>query len=184
MLSTDEARALITTSLSDDDLEDVIAREEAWLARRIGPLDAERIETFVTEDGDEALRLTRPTSAVSVEDDGGDVPDVELRGWSDVIRTAGDWSGDVLVTYTPSDEPEVKRALITLVRLTLGESAYAQESAGGYSSAVVLADQRQARYSAWRSLLRPRQPTMTRLRSAIPSGGRTLGAVATEASGS
>jgi hypothetical protein len=52
MLTTAQARALITTSLSDQDLDEVIAREEAWLARRIGPLEGERVETFQTVFGD------------------------------------------------------------------------------------------------------------------------------------
>jgi hypothetical protein len=184
MLSVEEVRAVITTSLSDSDLTDVIAREEAWLERRIGPLEGERVETFLTTDGDEALRLTRAASSVSVEDDSGLVTDVALRGWSNVIRTAGSWSGDALVTYEPDDGEEVRRALLTLVRLTLGESAYASQSSGGYSYSVALADQRQMRFQAWRTLLRPRQPMMTRLRSAIPSGGRTVTAVAVEAVGS
>lgn len=183
MLTKEEARALITTSLSDDDLEDVIAREEAWLARRIGPLEGERVETFVSVDGDEVLRLTRPALAVAVEDDSGARTDFELRGWSDIVPT-GTWSGDVLVTYTPTDESEVRRALVTAVRLTVSESAYAQQSAGGYSATTDVSAQRTVRFALWRSLLRPRTPSTTRLRSAIPFGGKSVGPVGVEASGS
>lgn len=179
MLSEAEARALITTSLSTSELEDVIAREEEWLARRIGPLEGERLETFVTQDGDEVLRLTRPTTEATVEDDSGDREDWELRGWSDIVPS-GSWRGDVRVGYTPSDALEVKRVLITLVRLTVNESAYASQSAGGYAVAVDTQSVRTVRYAAWRSLLRQRAPSTTRLRSTIPFGGKSLGAVAVE----
>jgi hypothetical protein len=179
MLTVDEARALITTSLSDPDLADIIAREEAWLSRRIGPLEGERVETFVSSDGDEVLRLTRPTLDVALEDDSGEVTFFSLRGWADLIPDGISWRGDVLATYTPSDSLEVRRALVTLVRLTVQETTFAQEAAAGYSVAADSARERAMRYAAWRSLLRPRQPTTTRLRSAIPSGGKSIAAVQT-----
>ncbi len=182
MLDVAEARALITTSLSDADLEDVIEREEAWLARRIGPLEGERVETFVTPDGDETLRLTRPAATVAVEDDGGDVTAYSLRPWSDVLPGSLDgashsWNGDVRVGYTPADELEVKRALVTLVRLTVSETAYQSQAAGGYSAGVDYQALRVVRYQTWRTLLRPAGPTTTRLRSTIPFGGRSVGPV-------
>jgi hypothetical protein len=187
MLEVAEARALITTSLTDEDLAAVIAREEDWLARRIGPLEGERVETFVTADGDEVLRLTRPALEVVVQDDRGAVTDFRVRRWSDVVPggdgSALSWQGDVLVTYIPDDEGDVKRALITLVRLTLNESAYAAEGAQGYSVTSDVQAQRTVRYATWRSLLRPRSPQTVRLRSAI-LGGRSLGPVAVTASGS
>ena len=186
MLDLDIAQAHITTTLTDAMLEDAITREEAWLARRIGPLDGERVETFITDDGDEVLQLQRPasTTGMVVEDAGGAVTDYELRGWSDLVRTSGSWSGAVTVTYTPDDSDEVVRALITLLRLSVHESAYQSQAAGGYSSTISLQDQRQMRYSAWRSLLRPVQATTTRLKSAIPAGGESIGSVVREAAAS
>ena len=166
MLSTAEARALITTSLSDSDLGDVISREEAWLARRIGPLEGERVETFASVSGTEGLRLSRPTDAVTVEDEAGPMTAVEVVGWGDVILdpdSGRGWNGDVQVTYTPSDSEEVKRALVTLLRLTLAESGYASQSAGGYSVATDVDAQAKLRYRAWRSLLRPRQASSLRI---------------------
>lgn len=184
MLDLDTARAHITTSLSDADLTDAITREEAWLARRIGPLEGERVETFIAPDGDEVLQLQRPATSVDVADDGGAITAVDIRGWSDLVRTSGSWTGDVLVTYTPADEDEVVRALITLLRLSVHESAFQSQSAGGFSSTISLHDQRTMRFSAWRSLLRPARPTTTRLRSAIPAGGDTVSSVSREASAS
>jgi len=182
VLSVDEARALITTSLSDADLQDVIDREESWLTRKVGPLTGERTQFFVPEDGDEVLRLTRHTSAVSIEDDDGAYSSASLRGWSDVVPSSSDaWTGQVEVTYTPDDEDEVKRAVLLLVRLQVNASAYAAESAGGFSAQTDFGAQKDLRYNAWKSLLRPSVPNTTRLTSAVPAGGYTIGPVATEA---
>lgn len=184
MLTVAEARVLVTTSVDDADLADLIAREEAYLAARVGPLEGERSETFVTLDGDEVLRLQRQTDAVTVDDDNGSVSDCQLRPWADVVRTAGAWSGEVVVSYTPNDSDIVKRSLITLLRLTLNESAFASEAAGDYNVTSDPEAQRMARWRAWRTLLRPAQPTTVRLQSAIATGGRHIVAVAREATGS
>lgn len=185
LLTVAEARAVITTSLDDDALEDVIDREESWLAVKVGPLSGERIETFVTEDGDEVLRLTRHTSSVTVSDDNGAYSGASLRKWADVVpATATAWNGDVEVTYTPDDELSVKRSVITLVRLALGESAYQSESAGGYASTVDRWAQRDMRWAAWSTLLRPPIPSSSRLKSSVAPGGYSIGPVETEAAGS
>lgn len=185
VLSVAECRALVTTSLSDDDLQDIIDREESWLAHRVGPLTGERSQTFLTEDGDEVLRLTRHTDSVTVEDDDGAYSLASLRGWSDVLPASTDpWNGDTTVTYTPDDEHDVRRAIVTLVRLTLSESGYQAESAGGYSATSDPLARKDMRYTAWRSLLRPPVPASTRLVSAVPAGGLSISPVSTEATGS
>lgn len=179
MLTTAEARALITTSLSDSDLAAVIARQEAWLARRVGPLDGTRTETFVTPHGDEVLRLARPAAAGSlvVVDEAGAVTDYELRGWSDIVRTAGSWTATAEVSYTADDEAEVKDSIITLVRLAVTESGYQAEAMQGYSATTDHDMRRRMRYEAWRGLLRRGLPQSVRLVSAIPPGGNTIGSV-------
>ena len=184
MLTVAEARALITTSLTDAELEDVIAREEAWLARRIGPLDGERIETFAPVSG-EALLLQRPASAVDVEDDSGAVT-VALRGWSDVFPAVAGaaWSGPVEVTYTPSDEAEVTRALVTLVRLTVSERAFASEAAGAHSYSYDHELAKATRWQAWHSLLRPGAPSSLRLTSSAVSVTPPVARISIEATGS
>lgn len=186
MLTAEQARVLITTSLTDDGLEDVIAREEAWLARRIGPLDGERTETFPEayfETGEEVLRLRRPTDAVTVEDDGGEVT-VSLRGWADVIRDDGAWSGDAVATYTPNDEVEVERALITLVRLALTESGYTGETSGVHAYQSDGQERSRQRWAAWHSLLRAPEPTSVRIVSTISPGPGELRSGATALTGS
>jgi hypothetical protein len=184
MLTVDRARALITTSLTDDELADVIAREEAWLARRIGPLDGERVETFMPVAA-EALQLRRPTSGVTVTDDSGS-PVVELRGWADVhLSTDGAaWGGTIEVSYTPDDEDEVTRALLTLLRLTVAERAYASESAGVHSYTYDQAMAREMRWEAWRSLLRPGSLSSMRLVSSVPTTTQPTATVSTTVTGS
>lgn len=126
LLTIATARAVITTSLTDAALQDVIDREEAWLARRIGPLEGERTETFPLAGyrrRQYEVRLKRPTDAANlseVTDYGEVVTNVELvhDGWR-VARTLGSsyFIGPVTVEYTPNDELEVIRVLIELVRL-------------------------------------------------------------------
>lgn len=156
MLTVEATRALITTSLTDDQLEDVIAREESWLANRIGTLEGERTETFDPDAGDSILLLRRRAVTVTVTDDNGDVSSIVVQGWSDVIRTDDvSWDGDPEVVYTPDDSAAVENALITCVRLRIAESAYASESSGPYAYSYDHAAARHARWAAWRSLLRP-----------------------------
>lgn len=184
VLSVEEARALVTTSLSDASLEDVIVREEAFLRRRIGPLTGLRTETFVSSIGDETLELYRRTGSVVVVDDVGDVTDLALRGWSDVVRTSGSWNGAPIVTYEPSDEDEIRKALIDLVRLAVTESGYAQEAAGGYSAVSDVNARRAVRWTSWKSLLRPPAPSSTRLGSPLVTEGRRISGVVIEIPGS
>ena len=186
MLTTAEARALITTSLSDSDLAAVIARQEAWLARRVGPLDGSRTETFITPAGTEVLQLARPAVAGSIVavDEGGAVTDFDLRGWADVVRTSGSWTTTTEVSYTADDEAEVKEAIITLVRLAVTESGYQAEAIQGYSASTDHAMRRRMRYEAWRSLLRRSLPHTVRLISAVPIGTDAIGSVQVTAAAS
>src|SRR4051812_15402423 len=94
LVSPAQVRALVDTDLSDPDLADVIAREEAALARAIGPLAGERTETMYIAWHPDAhelpLALRRPTDAVTVEDNGVDVTaDVRLHGNGRVIEMVG-----------------------------------------------------------------------------------------------
>lgn len=187
LLELSEARALITTSLSDADLGDAIDREEAWLARRVGPLSGTRTETFITPDGDEVLQLARPAAVVSVTDEGGALAAsaYALRGWADVVPADDTtWQSTVEVEYAADDESEVKRALITLVRLTVAESPHVSESQQGYSVTESMSYRRRMRWEAWRGLLRPATPASTRLRSSIPAGGNSVAGVGVVAAGS
>ncbi len=139
LLTVAEARALITSSLGDTDLQAAIDREESWLARSIGALSGERTQTLWVRstDLDDPLLLQRPTDAVAVTDGGValDASAVRLLAGGTIIEKAtGSWTGpSVAVTSTPNDEDEVKRVLVDLVRLTVTASPFVSEQAGSFS---------------------------------------------------
>ena len=149
VVSVEQVRALVDSDLSDADLQAVIDREEAALAREIGPLVGPRTQTFYVssrpDNYPQSLMLTRPTSAVSVTEAGTgmDPAKVVLRGAGYVVdRGTGTppyldgshWAGPtVAVTYTPNDELEVERVVIELCRLTVTETGYLSETIGDYT---------------------------------------------------
>jgi hypothetical protein len=137
LLTFAEASALISTSLGDADFQGVIDREEAWLAGRIGALTGERTDTFTPGIGDTSLHLRRRTDSVVLTDDGSPLVAgtdyLFTPSTGQIRRLVGYWSGSVTVTYTPSDAAEVKRAILELIRGTVGESGYDSETIGDYS---------------------------------------------------
>lgn len=134
-----QVRALVETDLEDDDLADVIAREEADLARYIGVLAGERTETLYIALHPAAdllpLVLRRPTDAVEVVDNDVTLTTVRLRGEGRVVERTDSlaWTGPVEVTYEPNDSLVLERVIIELVRLTLTETGYLSETIGDYS---------------------------------------------------
>lgn len=140
LVSVAEVRALVSTELSDDDLQDVIDREEAELASRIGPLTGARTETFYPDHSVQRLYLRRPTATVTVTSDGtaltlGD-DDGEyklLANGTALVYNANNWGEVVTAAYTPNDELRVKRVLIELIRLTVTETGFVSERIGQYS---------------------------------------------------
>ena len=140
LVTVDEVRALVSTELSDDDLQDVIDREEAELAARIGPLTGARTETFYPDHAVERLYLRRSTATVTITSDGtaltlgDDDGEYKLLASGTALEyNANTWGGTVAVTYTPNDELRVKRVLIELIRLTSTETGYVSERIGQYS---------------------------------------------------
>lgn len=141
LLTTDEVRARIETELGDSDLQDAIDQEEADLAARIGALSGSRTETFYPDHSAERLYLRRPTSAVTVTNDGDAVTlgdddgEYRLLAHGTVLHLVSDtWGEVVTATYSPNDSDRVKRALIRLLRLTLTDSGnVTSERIGQYS---------------------------------------------------
>jgi hypothetical protein len=162
VVATDDVRALVSTDLTDDQLGDVIGREEAWLVRRIGQLIGERTQTFLDVTSDQIMRLRRPTDSVTVEDNDVAVTTIEMRrrGFA-VARTSGTWTGPVEVTYTPNDAEEVRSGVIELVEIRLSESGYKSERIGEYS--YDKGDKPKSRMSVVRGLLEPQTPTSVRI---------------------
>lgn len=137
-----QVRALVRNSLSDDDLQEVIVREEEVLAGAVGQLAGERIETFrvTTLNAGASIRLRRPTSAVVVTEANVTTTDVLLdangRTLSRLIANGwgpGAWTGVVEVRSTPNDGARVVSWVIELVRARLAESSFESETDGDYS---------------------------------------------------
>lgn len=143
--SVAQVRALVpgAAPLTDPQLQEVIDREEAWLARRIGALEGSRTATFVVTSQGAALplRLPRPASSVTVVDNGTALASSAYRlddPWtlSRVSTTSwapASWTGPVVATWDPIDKLEVVKATIELVRLTLAETGHDSETVGPYS---------------------------------------------------
>lgn len=175
LVSIAEVRALINSRLGDVDLQAVIDREEAWLAGRVGSLVGVRTDTFRPGLGDTTLYLRRRAPSVVVTDDGASlVPDTDYRFTpsSGAIRrgtTLGPlaWRGVVTVTSTPSDTAAVKRAVIELVRGTVGETGLDAESIGDYAYTRGESAGRVGRAGLARSILLRRPAYSMRLRSGM-----------------
>jgi hypothetical protein len=155
--------ALVSTTLSEQDVQALIDREEAALARQVTQLAGSRVQVYYI--GDPAmfglyldpvsleqaaavwilpdrygpLGLLRPTDGVVVVDNDVtlDAADVRLlRGGTQVERASGGWDGPIVtVTYTPNDYLEVQRVVIELCRTTMTETGYQSERIGDYQYA-------------------------------------------------
>jgi hypothetical protein len=188
MLTPEAARERGVALPTDDAVaQDIIDEWEAWLARRIGPLEGSRTETFYV--GISAtygkLGLRRYTSSVAVTD-GGVMVDTDhyrlVDNGGSVVRKYESpsqwWTGPyVAATYTPNDEAEVRRVLLTLLKMAVdphADSPYNSEQIGQYSyskggsqGAANVAGQR----AALASSLLPKRDPMTTI---ILSSGRGL----------
>lgn len=137
-----QARALIQTDLSDEDLQEVIDRVEAEIARRIGEPqnDGGTVQNVKQlHGGTENLYLpVEIGEVVSIVEDGVTLIADEYRVWpGGVIERlpGGRWGHLVVVTFKPADDrPERAGAIIDLVRLDLSRTAMKSENvAGEYS---------------------------------------------------
>lgn len=130
LVQPEDVIAQVAVGVDGATLQAVIDREEAWLAHRIGALTEERSQSF-WPGVNSTVRLLRPTDAVLVV--GLDPTQVVLSpdGW---YVTVGYWpASPVAITYTPTDELEVRQAVIELCRITLTNSPYQTESADVHS---------------------------------------------------
>ena len=177
MITLSEARARGIPLPADDDVaQDIIDEQEAWLARRIGPLEGSRTETFRVGLGETSgkLGLSRPTDAVTVVDGGTTLAGGRTRltdsgtalVLDDVVLSAW-WSGPyVAVTYEPSDELEVRKALFDLVGLVAAPiEKHTSEQIGAYSYSGGGAAGLAAARGIIVSSLKPRRDPMTVIRS-------------------
>jgi hypothetical protein len=177
-------RALVRSRLSDVDVQAVIDREEAWLAGRVGPLTGERTDTFRPGIGDTPLYLRRRAESVVMTDAGRTLAASEFlftpstgqirRIWTPDLQDDPPWrqlylgwQGTVTATYTPSDQAAVERAIIELVRLTVGETGFDAETMGTYSYTRGASGGRLSRAGLARGILVKRPAYSMRIHSAM-----------------
>lgn len=171
LLTVPTARTVISTGLSDGQLSEAIAREEAFLARQLSwpaglgeaatqtfyvndpalrgmyidtaffsPANAGRSLSFgwVTANIQTPLWLLRPADpdSVVVTDGSIELDPAKirlLRRRTLVERADAAWHGPaVSITYAPGDLDEVTHVVIELLRLTLTETGFDEESIGDY----------------------------------------------------
>lgn len=145
LVTAETAKKQINTSLSDDDLQEIIDRIEAQIAARIGDpwTDDEtpsEVERTVRGDGMSLFLPTGIYEVVSIVEDDVELTADEYRVWGNggvIERLPVDsvWGKVCDVTYKPMDD-RFKRipVIIDLLRLTLERTAMKSESiAGEYS---------------------------------------------------
>lgn len=144
LVSPADAKALINTSMTDENLQKVIDRIEAQVTKRIGAPwtdDTTPSQVVKTMRG-EGMSLFFPTEihdVVSIVEDDIELTADEYRQWAggvlERLPMNARWGDVCVVTYQPADD-RLKReqVIISLVRLTLERTAMKSESiAGEYS---------------------------------------------------
>lgn len=137
-------KAIVKTSLSDDDLEDVIDRVEAQVNAKIGaPWTGNDTPSSVVKTlRGEGTCLFLPTeihAVTSIVEDGATLAVSEYQTWGagviERLPIDSTWGNRVVVTYQPADD-RLKRTevIINLVRLVIERTAMKSENiAGEYS---------------------------------------------------
>jgi hypothetical protein len=146
VITVEEARArgILSLPVLDVTAQQIVDEQEAWLARRIGPLEGERTETFYVGQlmTHGKLGLRRYTDEVDLTDGTVVVDEDDFRlvdNGSAVVRSHTAirrwWSGPyVSAMYNPNDYNEVRRILFDLVSLAAAPvGPYNSESIGDYS---------------------------------------------------
>lgn len=175
IITVAEARLRGVTLPSDDDAAQAAIDEQVdWLAKRVGPLDGERTETFYVGFGRArgCLYLRRYTDAVVIVDGPTTLVDDQfvLEGNGSSVRRQLTnyplgWTGPyVTATYRPNDEDSVRKVLIDLLTLAAGSvGALQSETIGAYTynrgNGKLIAGQR----GTLASSLLPRRPSATTL---------------------
>lgn len=134
------ARALINTSLSDENLQMIIDRVESQITEKIGAPQTDSMSTEVAKTlRGEGSNLFMPTEIYSVtrivEDDvllDADEYQTWPGGVIERLPIGTYWGDRCEVFYKPSDDrPKRAQVIIDLVRLVLERTALKQESIGG-----------------------------------------------------
>ena len=145
LVTPTDVKALINTSMSDENLQTVIDRVEAQITARIGApqTDAYATEIVKTMRGDtDGLYLFMPTeiySVSSIVEDTSTLTSDQYQTWAggviERLPVDSHWGDRVVVTYKPTDDRLVRaQVIIDLVRIVIERTAMKSESiAGEYS---------------------------------------------------
>lgn len=140
LVTVADVQALINTSLSSSDLQDVIDRVEAQVTARIGAPQTDAYATTVTKTlRGEGMNLFMPTEVYevsSIVEDTVTLTSDEYRVWGggviERLPMGSNWGDRIVVTYKPADDREKRsQVIIDLVRLVLERTALKAESVGG-----------------------------------------------------
>ena len=143
LVSPANVRALVNTSLSDENLQTVIDRVEAQITEKIGAPQTDAYATVVVKtlrgEGSNLFMPTEVYDIVTIVEDGVTASADEYQAWGggviERLPMGSMWGTRCVVTYKPKDD-RLKRTqvIIDLVRLVLERTALKQESvAGEYS---------------------------------------------------
>lgn len=143
LVTLDEARALIKTSLTDPQLQAIIARAEAEVVACVGAhyVNAATDVSETLSGGLRNLYLRRAIGSVtSIVEDGVTLTSADYRVWGgqgriERLAVGALWGEVVTVSYTPADDNAARQGvIIELTRLAVERTALQSENvAGEYS---------------------------------------------------
>jgi hypothetical protein len=165
IVTTAEVRALVGSSLTDAQLQEIIDREEAELVSRFGAnYDDAPITEEQPSDG-KSVFLRRPIESVetvteytSLGSDGEVLATTTYHAWKAQGRLqrlpeGTRWGALVEVAYTPVDDTAKRKSvIIELVRLTVEQTALKSESVAGEYSYTAPDNWQAQRASVYRRL--------------------------------
>ena len=141
LVSADDVKKLVNTSIADEDLQAVIDRVEAQVNERIGEpwVGDDTPSEFVKTLRGGGLSLYLPTEindVVSIVEDTVTLDADQYQTWGggviERLPAGTNWGDRCVVTYEPVDD-RLKRTqvIVDLVRLVIERSAMKQESIAG-----------------------------------------------------
>jgi len=143
LVSPENVKVLVNTSLSDLNLQTVIDRVEAQIVERIGEPQTDGMATTITKImRGEGYYLFMPTeiyAVVSIVEDGNTLTGDEYQTWAggviERLPNESYWGDRMTVVYKPVDDRKKRsQVIIDLVRLVLERTAMKSENiAGEYS---------------------------------------------------
>lgn len=135
-----EVRALVSTGMSDANLQTVIDRIEAEITAKVGAPQTDAYDTSIVKtlrgEGENLFLPTEIYSVTSIVEDTASLAGTEYQVWNggviERLPLGARWGDRVVVTYKPADDRSLRKSVvIDLVRLTLNQTGLKSESIGG-----------------------------------------------------